>query len=43
MSRFSPWMRDYTHGGEERLIQLRQLVNGRLQLKQEVVETHDDP
>jgi hypothetical protein len=34
MSRASPWMRDNTHGGEERLFQLRQLADATLQLKQ---------
>jgi hypothetical protein len=34
MSRSSPWMREYTQDGEERLLQLRQLAQCAQQLKQ---------
>ena len=34
-------MRQYTHGGEGRLIQLRPFVETALQLKQTIVENHD--
>jgi hypothetical protein len=42
MSRSSPKVRDYTHGGEGRLIQLRQLLNCTEQLKEKNDETHDE-
>ena len=42
MSRSSPKVRDYTHGGEGRLIQLRQLAHEPLQLKQKPVGTHGE-
>jgi hypothetical protein len=41
MSRSSPKMRDYTYGGGERLIQLRQFALAAIQLKQESVGSHD--
>jgi len=41
MSRSSPWMREYTHGGEGRLFQLRQFAQATLQLKQMIFETYD--
>jgi hypothetical protein len=41
MSRSSSWMSQYTHGGGERLIQLRHFVEVALQLKQKTVENHD--
>jgi hypothetical protein len=34
-------MRDNTHGGEGRLMQLRQFVKAALQPKQEIVESRD--
>ncbi len=34
-------MREYTHGGEGRLFQLRQFVQAALQLKQIIVENYD--
>jgi len=42
MSRSSPKVRDNTHSGEGRLIQLRQLSDAPMQLKQEIVEKHDE-
>jgi hypothetical protein len=41
MSRSSHRVRDFTHDGGERLIQLRQLADTPVQLKQETAETHD--
>jgi hypothetical protein len=34
-------MREYTHGGEGRLFQLRQFAQATLQLKQMIFETYD--
>jgi hypothetical protein len=34
-------MRDYTHGGEGRLFQLRRFVQAVLQLKQIIIENYD--
>ena len=41
MSRSSPWMREYTHGGEGRLFQLRHFAQAALQLKQIIFESYD--
>jgi hypothetical protein len=41
MSRSSPKVRQYTHGGEGRLIQLRQLTDPAMQLKQKTVGSYD--
>ena len=41
MSRSSPKVRDYTHGGGGRLFQLRQFSVVALQLKEEIVGNHD--
>src|SRR5207249_11535381 len=41
MSRSSPRVRDYTHGGKGRLFQLRQLIMGALQLTHKIVGNHD--
>jgi hypothetical protein len=41
MSRSSLGVRDFTHDGGERLIQLRQLADTPVQLKQKIAENHD--
>jgi hypothetical protein len=43
MSRSSLRVRDYTHVGEGRLIQLRQLVKATMQLKHKIAKNHDQP
>jgi hypothetical protein len=41
MSRSSLRVRDFTHDGGERLIQLRQLADMPVQLKKKIAETRD--